>query len=47
MRDFLVVRRSHSFIMYGSDVAEAAFNFLEHGRFPAESARAAQGAHTL
>ena len=36
MRDFLVVRRSHSFIMYGSDVAEAAFHFLNHGRFPGE-----------
>lgn len=47
MRDFLVVKRSHSFIMYGSDVAEAAFHFLEHGRFPIERARAAQGAHTL
>jgi pimeloyl-ACP methyl ester carboxylesterase len=38
MRDFLVVRRSHSFIMYGTDVAEAAFRFLEHGRFPGEPA---------
>ena len=44
MRDFLVVQRSHSFIMYGSDVAEAAFHFLEHGRFPGESPRATQGA---
>ena len=41
MRDFLVVRRSHSFIMYGSDVATAIFHFLEHGRFPVE--RAASG----
>jgi len=38
MRDFRVVRRSHTFIMYGRDVAEAAFHFLEHGRFPAEPA---------
>lgn len=47
MRDFLVVRRSHSFIMYGSDVAEAAFHFLEQGRFPVENVRAGQDAHTL
>jgi len=38
MRDFRVVQRSHTLIMYGSDVAEAAFHFLEHGRFPAEPA---------
>jgi pimeloyl-ACP methyl ester carboxylesterase len=37
MRDFRVVRRSHTFIMYGGDVADAAFHFLEHGRFPSES----------
>jgi pimeloyl-ACP methyl ester carboxylesterase len=36
MRDFRVVRRSHTFIMYGTDVATAAFHFLEHGRFPQE-----------
>ena len=35
MRDFRVVRRSHPFIMYGADVAELAFHFLEHGQFPA------------
>jgi pimeloyl-ACP methyl ester carboxylesterase len=38
MADFRVVRRSHTFIMYGDDVADAAFHFLEHGRFPAEPA---------
>ena len=38
MTDFRVVRRSHTFIMYGADVAGAAFHFLEHGRFPAEPA---------
>jgi triacylglycerol lipase len=38
MQDFRVVRRTHTFIMYGGDVAEAAFHFLEHGRFPAEPA---------
>ncbi len=38
MRDFRVVRRSHTFIMYGADVADAAFHFLEHGRFPPEPA---------
>lgn len=38
MRDFRVVRRSHTFIMYASEVAEAVFHFLEHGRFPAEPA---------
>jgi pimeloyl-ACP methyl ester carboxylesterase len=38
MRDFRVVSRSHTFIMYGADVAEAAFHFLEHGVFPAEPA---------
>ena len=38
MRDFRVVRRSHTFIMYAADVAEAAFHFLEHGRFPTEPA---------
>lgn len=37
MRDFLVVRRSHSFIMYDADVAAAAFHFLEHGRFPGDA----------
>ena len=36
MRDFRVVRHSHSFIMYGAQVAEAAFHFLERGRFPGE-----------
>ena len=40
MRDFRVVRRTHTFIMYGADVAEAAFHFLEHGRFPGEDAAA-------
>ena len=40
MRDFLVVRRSHSFIMYGGDVAEAAFHFLENGKFPGEAVAA-------
>ena len=39
MRDFLVVRCSHSFIMYAPDVAAAAFHFLEHGAFPGETAR--------
>ena len=39
MRDFLVVRRSHSFIMYAPDVADAAFHFLEHGTFPADEER--------
>jgi hypothetical protein len=38
MTDFRVVRRSHTFIMYGADVAGAAFHFLEYGRFPAEPA---------
>ena len=38
MRDFRVVRRSHTFIMYAADVATAAFHFLEHGRFPVEDA---------
>ena len=47
MRDFLVVRRSHSFIMYAPDVAAAAFHFLEHGRFPAEGARPGHDARTL
>ena len=37
MRDFLVVRRSHTFIMYGADVVDAAFHFLEHGSFPGEA----------
>jgi pimeloyl-ACP methyl ester carboxylesterase len=37
MRDFRVVSRSHTFIMYGADVAAAAFHFLEHGRFPMET----------
>ena len=36
MRDFLVVRRSHAFIMYDASVANAAFHFLELGRFPGE-----------
>ena len=47
MRDFLVVQRSHSFIMFAADVAEAAFHFLEHGRFPSERARTTPGAHSL
>ena len=38
MKDFRVVRRSHTFIMYASEVADAAFYFLEHGRFPLEPA---------
>ena len=46
MRDFLVVRRSHSFIMYGTDVAEAAFHFLGHGRFPGETASEGVSAHS-
>ncbi len=41
MRDFHVVRRTHTFIMYGADVAEAAFHFLECGRFPDEDTAAA------
>ena len=45
MRDFRVVKRTHTFIMYGADVADAAFHFLEHGRFPVESA--AESAHAL
>jgi pimeloyl-ACP methyl ester carboxylesterase len=47
MRDFLVVSRSHAFIMYGADVADAAFHFLEHGRFPGEVAREGVPAHSL
>lgn len=45
MRDFRVVNRTHTFIMYGTDVAEAAFHFLAHGRFPVESA--VESAHRL
>ena len=33
MRDFLVVRRSHSFIMRAPEVIEAVFRFLVTGRF--------------
>jgi pimeloyl-ACP methyl ester carboxylesterase len=33
MRDFLVVRRTHTFIMWAPDVSEAVFRFLETGRF--------------
>jgi len=33
MDDFLVVPRSHSFIMFDGDVAEQAMHFLERGRF--------------
>ena len=35
MRDFLVVRRSHSFIMRAPEVIGAAFRFLETGNFGA------------
>ncbi len=38
MRDFRVVQRTHTFIMYGADVADEAFHFLEHGRFRHEPA---------
>ena len=47
MRDFLVVQRSHAFIMYGADVAEAAFHFLEHGRFPGEQTPTSGSAGTV
>lgn len=33
MADFLVVPRSHPFIMRGEDVAEQVVHFLRHGRF--------------
>jgi hypothetical protein len=33
MRDFLVVPRSHTFIMRAPEVVEGAFRFLETGRF--------------
>jgi pimeloyl-ACP methyl ester carboxylesterase len=33
MRDFLIVERSHSFIMRAPEVVAAAFRFLESGRF--------------
>ena len=33
MADFLVVDRSHTFIMWGPEVLAATFAFLEHGRF--------------
>jgi len=38
MRDFLVVRRSHTFIMRAPDVITAVFDFLESGVFAKSSA---------
>ena len=38
MRDFLVVRRSHTFIMRAPDVITAVFDFLESGAFTKSSA---------
>jgi pimeloyl-ACP methyl ester carboxylesterase len=38
MRDFLVVRRSHTFIMRAPDVISAVFDFLESGSFASSSA---------
>jgi hypothetical protein len=35
MRDFLVVQRSHTFIMWAPDVMTAVFEFLESGAFGA------------
>lgn len=40
MRDFLLVRRSHTFIMLDDVVADATLHFLRHGRFPVRSQRA-------
>ena len=34
MTDFMVVHRAHSFMMWGADVLDATFAFLENGRFP-------------
>jgi pimeloyl-ACP methyl ester carboxylesterase len=38
MRDFLVVRRSHTFIMQAPDAITAVFDFLESGSFASSSA---------
>jgi pimeloyl-ACP methyl ester carboxylesterase len=40
MRDFLVVRRTHTFIMWAPDVATAVFQFLEGGSFGAQGTEA-------